>query len=224
MLEVAGLEAGYGPARVLFGVALEVGAGEVVVLAGRNGAGKSTTLKAIMGLVRPSAGSVRFGGERIDGRAPFEIARAGLGYVPEDRRIFAGLTVAENLEAGRLPGRPGPWSRAAVLELFPALAALAGRRGASMSGGEQQMLAIARTLMGNPAALLLDEPSEGLAPLVVAEMGRAIVEMKARGLAILLCEQNVRFARRVADRAYLLERGNARFAGAAGELRENPFP
>jgi branched-chain amino acid transport system ATP-binding protein len=224
MLEVAGLEAGYGPARVLFGVALEVGAGEVVVLAGRNGAGKSTTLKAIMGLVRPSAGSVRFRGARIDGREPFEIARAGLGYVPEDRRIFGSLTVAENLEAGRLPGRPGPWSREAVHEIFPALAPLAGRRGASMSGGEQQMLAVARTLMGNPAALLLDEPSEGLAPLVVAEMERAILQMKARGLAILLCEQNVRFARRVADRAYLLERGNARFAGPASELRENPFP
>ena len=224
MLEVAGLEAGYGPARVLFGVALEVAAGEVVVLAGRNGSGKSTTLKAIMGLLRPAAGSVRFRGERIDGRAPFEIARAGLGYVPEDRRVFAGLTVAENLEAGRLPGRTGPWSREAALALFPALVPLLGRRGASMSGGEQQMLAIARTLMGNPDALLLDEPSEGLAPRVVADMEKAILQMKARGLSVLLCEQNIRFARRVADRAYLLERGSARFAGPAGELRENPLP
>jgi branched-chain amino acid transport system ATP-binding protein len=226
MLEVAELEAGYGRARVLFGVGLEVQPGEVAVLAGRNGAGKSTTLKAVMGLLRPTAGRVRFLDERMDGLAPFDIARRGLGYVPEDRRIFPGLTVAENLEAGRIPQRErqGPWTLGKVLHLFPSLAGMMDRPGASMSGGEQQMLSVARTLMGNPAALLLDEPSEGLAPLVVADMARAIHEMKASGLAILLCEQNVRFARRVADRAYVLEQGQARFAGAASELRENLFP
>jgi branched-chain amino acid transport system ATP-binding protein len=225
-LEVAGLEAGYGRARVLFGVGLEVRPGEVAVLAGRNGAGKSTTLKAVMGLLRPTAGTVRFLGERIDGLQPFEIARRGLGYVPEDRRIFSGLTVAENLEAGRIPERAsqGPWALDKALALFPALGTMLDRQASSMSGGEQQMLAVARTLMGNPAALLLDEPSEGLAPLVVADMARAIQEMKARGLAVLLCEQNVRFARRVADRAYVLEQGQVRFAGAASELRENLFP
>ena len=225
MLEVAGLEAGYGRARVLFGVSLEVRAGELAVLAGPNGAGKSTTLKSIMGLIRSSAGTVRFSGDRIDGLPPFEIARRGLGYVPEDRRIFPGLSVAENLEVGRIPGgRAGAWTPERVAALFPALAALRERSGGSLSGGEQQMPAIARTLMGNPAALLLDEPSEGLAPRVVADMERAIVEMKASGLAILLCEQNLAFARRVADRAYLLEQGQVRFAGAASELGEYLFP
>jgi len=196
-----------------------------VVLAGRNGAGKSTTLKAIMGLVRPVSGSVRFDGQRVDRFAPFEIARRGLGYVPEDRRIFAGLSVDENLEVGRIPerARAGAWTRERVLALFPVLAGMADRPGGSLSGGEQQMLAIARTLMGNPAALLLDEPSEGLAPRIVADIEKAIRTMKAEGLAILLCEQNIAFARRVADRAYLLEQGQVRFAGPARELRENPF-
>jgi branched-chain amino acid transport system ATP-binding protein len=226
MLEVAGLEAGYGRARVLFGVDLKVEAGEVVLLAGRNGAGKTTTLKAIMGLLAPSGGTVRFSGRRIDRLPSFEIARLGLGYVPEERRIFAGLSVDENLEVGRIPerARMGPWTRERVLELFPALASMGRRPGASMSGGEQQMLAIARTLMGNPAALLLDEPSEGLAPRVVADLGRALERMKASGLALLLCEQNTAFAGRIADRAYLLEQGQVRFAGTAAELRENLFP
>jgi branched-chain amino acid transport system ATP-binding protein len=225
-LEVSGLQAGYGRAEVLFGVAIEARAGEVTVLAGRNGAGKSTTLKAIMGLIRPSAGTVRFLGDRIDGLAPFDIARRGVGYVPEDRRIFPGLTVAENLEVGTIPQRraEGTWTLDKVFGLFPALRAMTARVGGSLSGGEQQMLAIARTLMGNPTALLLDEPSEGLAPRIVEDVRRAILEMKATGLAILLSEQNVAFARRVADRAYVLEQGQVRFSGPASELRENLFP
>ncbi|MGQ0545834.1 MAG: ABC transporter ATP-binding protein [Betaproteobacteria bacterium] len=209
MLEVRSLDAGYGRAQVLFGLALELRAGEVAVLAGRNGAGKSTTLKAIMGLVRPAAGEVRFQGRRIDGLEPFEIARLGLGYVPEDRRIFTGLTVAENLEVGRRPPRAGipPWTMERLFALFPNLAGMRERPGSRMSGGEQKMLAIARTLMGNPAAILLDEPSEGLAPVVVRQMAEAVRSLKAAGLSVLLCEQNPRFAAGVADRVLRIEKG-----------------
>lgn len=226
ILEVAGLAAGYGAARVLFGVDLRVAAGEVVVLLGRNGAGKSTTLKAIMGLLPPEAGEVRFAGRRIDGLQPFEIARLGLGYVPEDRRIFTGLTVAQNLEVGRRPGAAGTpaWTEASVLSLFPALAALMARPAAQLSGGEQQMLSVARTLMGNPTALLLDEPAEGLAPRIVADMAAAILELKRQGLAVLLCEQNLAFARRLGDRAYLLEQGRVRRSGPLQELEEALLP
>ncbi len=222
-LELERLSASYGRARVLFDVGLKLDAGEVVVLAGRNGAGKSTTLKAVMGLVRPDSGAVLFGGRRIEGLQPFEIARLGLGYVPEDRRIFTDLTVAENLEVGRKAPRDGiePWTTERLFALFPALAAMRERLAAQMSGGEQQMLTIARTLMGNPAALLLDEPSEGLAPKVVQEIEKAILELKANGLAVLLCEQNLAFARRLGDRAYLLEQGHVRRAGPMSELQEN---
>jgi branched-chain amino acid transport system ATP-binding protein len=209
MLEARRLSAGYGRAQVLFEIDLSVGKGEVVALLGRNGAGKSTTLKAIMGLVPPASGEVQFDGERIDGRAAHEIARLGLGYVPEDRRIFSELSVAENLEVGRQPPRPGTpaWTRERLLELFPALGAMLDRTGGRMSGGEQQMLCIARTLAGNPKAILLDEPSEGLAPVVVAEVARAILELKSTGVAVLLAEQNRRFIERVADRGYTLEKG-----------------
>ncbi len=175
----------------------------MVLLAGRNGAGKSTTLKAIMGLIERT-GEIRCAGRRIDRLEPFEIARLGLGYVPEERRIFTGLSVAENLEVGR---RPGPWDEARVFALFPALAQMRERPAARMSGGEQKMLAIARTLMGNPRAVLLDEPSEGLAPLVVRQMAQAIGELKRAGLAVLLCEQNARFAQPLAERAYRIEKG-----------------
>lgn len=208
-LEVRGLNAGYGRAQVLFDVALDVGAGEVVALLGRNGAGKSTSLKAIMGLLAPRAGSVRFAGRRIDGLEAYEIARLGLGYVPEDRRIFTDLTVSENLEVGRQAPRAGApqWTNERLLALFPALGALRDRRGGRMSGGEQQMLCIARTLAGNPSAVLLDEPSEGLAPVVVAQVAQAIVEMKRAGVAVLLAEQSEHFAKRVADRTYRIEKG-----------------
>ena len=209
MLEVRRLNAGYGRAQVLFDLELELRAGEVAVLAGRNGAGKSTTLKAIMGLLAPSSGEVLFEGRRIDGLEPFEVARLGLGYVPEDRRIFTGLTVAENLEVGRRPSRSGvpPWTMERVFALFPNLAGMRERPGSRMSGGEQKMLAIARTLVGNPAAILLDEPSEGLAPVIVRQMAEAVRSLKSAGLSVLLCEQNPRFAGDVADRVYRIEKG-----------------
>jgi len=215
MLEVAALGAGYGRARVLFDVALQVSQGEVVALLGRNGAGKSTTLKTVMGLIRRSAGEVRFDGRRIDGLEPHEISRLGLGYVPEERRIFADLTVAENLAVGRQPARAGTaaWSDDRLLALFPALAAMLPRRAGTLSGGEQQMLSIGRTLAGNPRAILLDEPSEGLAPVVIDQVARSILELKAAGVAVLLAEQSRAFARRVADRSYTLEKG--RIADAA---------
>ena len=212
MLEALGLDAGYGRAQVLFRVALHVAAGEVVALLGRNGAGKSTTLKTVMGLIRRSAGEVRFGGRRIDGLEPHEVARLGLGYVPEERRIFSDLTVAENLEVGRQPprGDAPAWSDARLLALFPALGPMLARRAGSLSGGEQQMLCIARTLAGHPRAILLDEPSEGLAPVVVDQVAKSILELKAAGVAVLLAEQSRAFARRVADRSYTLEKGRIR--------------
>ena len=209
MLEARALSAGYGRARVLYDMSFEARAGEVVALLGRNGAGKSTTLKAMMGLVPSWSGEVRFDGQRIDRLAPHEIARLGLGYVPEDRRIFTDLSVAENLEVGRQPPRPAApsWSEDRLYGLFPALGAMRERRGDRMSGGEQQMLAIARTLAGNPKAILLDEPSEGLAPLVVSAVIKAIEELKRAGMTILLAEQSLRFAERVADRVYKVEKG-----------------
>jgi branched-chain amino acid transport system ATP-binding protein len=208
-LEVRRLSAGYGRARVLFDVDLDAHEGEVVALLGRNGAGKSTTLKAIMGLVPPLSGEVILNGERISHLPPYQIARLGLGYVPEDRRIFTDLTVSENLEVGRQPARGAApaWTEERLFALFPALRALRERRGARMSGGEQQMLCIARTLAGNPSAILLDEPSEGLAPVVVEQVAQAIVELKRAGLTVLLAEQSRHFAGRVADRAYVLEKG-----------------
>jgi branched-chain amino acid transport system ATP-binding protein len=213
LLELAGLDAGYGRARVLFGASLTLRAGEVVMLAGRNGAGKSTTLRAIMGLIERT-GEIRVNGERVDRLEPFEIARRGIGYVPEDRRIFSELTVAENLEVGRRSARPGlpAWDEGRVFGLFPRLAAMRERPGGRMSGGEQKMLAIARTLMGNPLAVLLDEPSEGLAPIVVRQMAAAIGELKDAGLSVLLCEQNARFAAGLVDRRYRIEKGQVQLA------------
>ena len=223
MLEVEGLRAGYGPAEILFGVSLKLARGEVAALMGRNGAGKSTTLKAIMGLVPPRAGRVRFAGRDIAGLAAFRIARLGLGYVPEDRRIFTDLTVAENLEVGRRPaeGRD-PWTPERLFEVFPNLASMRHRRAAAMSGGEQQMLAIARTLMGNPEAVLLDEPSEGLAPVILELMAEAVLRMKREGIAVLLSEQNFDFAAAVADRAYVIERGEIRYDGSMAALDADP--
>jgi branched-chain amino acid transport system ATP-binding protein len=211
-LEVRRLNAGYGRVQVLFDVDLDVRAGEVVALLGRNGAGKSTTLKAIMGLVAPQSGEVKLDGESISHLQPYQIARLGLGYVPEDRRIFTDLTVTENIEVGRQPprGQATPWTAERLFALFPALAALRQRRGARMSGGEQQMLCIARTLAGNPSAILMDEPSEGLAPVVVEQVAKAILELKRSSVTVLLAEQSRHFVARVADRAYLLENGVAR--------------
>ncbi len=216
MLEIDALQAGYGLSRVLHGVSLSARAGEVVSLLGRNGAGKSTTLKAIVGLVEVSGGAVRFDGRDITRCPTHEISRLGVGYVPEDRRIFADLTVAENLVVGAKGG--GAWSAARVYEFFPKLRELAGRRAGSLSGGEQQMLTVARTLMGNPRVLLLDEPSEGLAPVIVRALGEQIAALKREGLTILLSEQNLKVAARLADRAYIIEKGEIRFDGPMAAL------
>jgi branched-chain amino acid transport system ATP-binding protein len=225
MLHVSGLHTHYGRAHVLADVGFSLERGEVVALLGRNGAGKSTTLKAIMGLVRPTAGRITFEDHDITGWPPHRIARCGLGYVPEERRVFTDLTVLENLEVGTRPARDGgvaPWTPARLFRLFPNLAALAERPAGQMSGGEQQMLTIARTLMGNPQALLLDEPSEGLAPVILEQLADRLNELKAGGLSILLCEQNLRFARAVADRALVMERGRIRFSGSMAELASQP--
>ena len=228
MLTVGNLSAWYGAARILYDLSFEVGRGEVVALMGRNGAGKSTTLKAIMGLVAERQGTVRFNGDEISGLKPFEIARRGLGYTPEDRRIFSDLTVMENLDIGRQPprqfasGDPAPsWTPQKLFALFPNLAEMPDRLGDRMSGGEQQMLTVARTLMGNPLLVLLDEPSEGVAPLIVEQMANTIVELKKDGLSILLSEQNVHFARLVADRVYVLEKGQIRWQGSMEQLDTN---
>ncbi len=222
LLAFEGVEVFLGRAQVLFGVAFALAPGEAAVLLGRNGAGKSTTLKTAIGLVRATKGRVLFDGRRIDGLSPWEIARLGLGYVPEERRIFAGLSVSENLEAGRLGTRGSrPWTPGRIFELFPALAALTRRRALTLSGGEQQMLAIARTLMGNPRCLLLDEPFEGLAPVVVDSLMRALNVLKGEGLAMLVSEQNLRFASAVADRAHIIDRGAVRYSGSMTELAAN---
>jgi len=209
VLELKGVNAGYGRAQVLFDVDLQLRPGEVVALLGRNGAGKSTLLKTAMGLLNASAGRIQFDGRNIENIEPFRIARLGLGYVPEERRIFTGLTVAENLEAGRRPPREGAprWTPEKLFELFPNLARMRDRPGGRMSGGEQQMLTIARTLMGNPSLVLMDEPFEGLAPLIVEGIARSIGELKREGLGVLLCEQNPRYARLVADRTIQIQRG-----------------
>lgn len=223
MLKVSALHSYYGQAHILADISLEVNAGEVVVLLGRNGAGKSTTLKSIVGLVRAKSGSIEFQGQRIERTAPYRIARMGLGYVPEDRRIFTDLSVMENLEVGRQAARAGAptWNFEKLGALFPNLREMPHRPGGRMSGGEQQMLTIARTLMGNPLCVLLDEPSEGVAPVIVDQMVEAIRGLKAAGVAILLSEQNLHFAMDVADRAYIIEKGGIRFSGTMAELQAN---
>ena len=225
LLAAEGLSAWYGAAQILFGVNLEVRRGEVVALMGRNGAGKSTTLKALMGLVPARAGRVRFLQRDISKAQPHEVARAGLGWVPEDRRIFGDLTVLENLEVGRQAARSFPdgtaapsWTPEALFKLFPNLGEMPDRPGGRMSGGEQQMLTVARTLMGNPHLVLLDEPSEGVAPVIVDGMVQMILELKAAGVSILLSEQNLHFAALVSDRAYVLEKGQIRWQGTMQEL------
>jgi branched-chain amino acid transport system ATP-binding protein len=228
MLSVESLSAWYGAARILYDLNFEVGRGEVVALMGRNGAGKSTTMKAIMGLIAARAGLVRFNGRDISRLKPFEIARLGLGYTPEDRRIFVDLTVMENLDIGRqaprhfADGALAPsWTPERLFELFPNLAEMPQRLGGRMSGGEQQMLTVARTLMGNPLLVLLDEPSEGVAPLIVEQMANTIVELKKEGLSILLSEQNMHFAQLVSDRVYMLEKGQVRWQGSMQQLANN---
>lgn len=224
LLEVRGLETAYGDSQVLFGISLDVARGEVVALLGRNGAGKTTTLSSVMGLVPPRAGTIRFDGVEIQGREPFEACRAGLGFVPENCRLFAGLTVAENFEAARRPARSGPsrWDVPEVLGLFPDLKTLLGRLAGALSGGQQRMVAIARTLLGNPSLLLLDEPSEGLAPLVVEAILQQLKRLKQAGTTVLISEQNLRFATELADRVSIIERGEIRYEGTAAELARHP--
>ena len=224
MLELRNLNSGYGKAQVLFDLGLELRAGEVVALLGRNGAGKSTALKTVMGLLQAFSGEVWFESKSIKNLPSYQIARLGLGYVAEDRRIFADLTVAENLEAGRQPRRADAphWTPERLFQLFPNLGRMQERRGGRMSGGEQQMLAIARTLMGNPSAILLDEPFEGLAPVIVQDVAATIRELKREGLSVLLCEQNLRYARLVADRACIIEKGRLCHAGTMAALDADP--
>ena len=228
LLTVSQLNAWYGAAHILFDVDLEVRRGEVVALMGRNGAGKSTTFKSIMGLMSKWKGDVQFMGQNLTGRQPYEIARAGLGFVPEDRRVFGDLTVTENLEVGRQPARKWPdgtdalvWTPEDLYSLFPNLGAMQDRPGGQMSGGEQQMLTVARTLMGNPYLVLLDEPSEGVAPVIVEQMVHMILALKKQGVSILLSEQNVHFAALVSDRVYVLEKGQIRYTGSMQELASN---
>ncbi len=223
-LAVSGLNAAYGQAHILYDVALNVAAGQAVALIGRNGAGKSTTFRAILGLIANRSGTIVFDGENVSALATYDIVRRGLGYVPEDRRIFSDLTLEENLMVGRQAPRVGAptWSLERLFAIFPNLRELRGRTGARMSGGEQQMLTIARTLMGNPSLLLLDEPSEGLAPRIVEQMIEAIREMKREGLSLLVSEQNLNFARLVAERVYVIEKGCIRFAGTMEEFDARP--
>ena len=223
LLAVHDIHAAYGSSRVLFGISLDVAAGECVCLLGRNGVGKTTTMRAIMGLTPPSAGRIVWKGTDIAGWPPYRVARAGIGFVPEDRRIFAELTVRENLDvSAQAAGRPGRWTVEAVFALFPKLKELANRQGGFLSGGEQQMLTIGRTLMGNPELLLLDEPSEGLAPLVVENMLEQVGRLKREGLTILLAEQGVDFSLALADRVYVLEKGAVRFSGSGrGAARQS---
>jgi branched-chain amino acid transport system ATP-binding protein len=228
MLEVENLSAWYGAARILYDLALEVKRGEVVALMGRNGAGKSTTMKAVMGLMARREGSVRFNGRDISRLEAYRTARLGLGFTPEDRRIFSDLTVVENLDVGRqdprkfADGTPAPaWTLEKLLALFPNLAERRHHLGSQLSGGEQQMLTVARTLMGNPLLVLLDEPSEGVAPVVVEQMANTIVELKAQGLSLLLSEQNLHFAALVCDRVYLLEKGHICWHGSMADLLDN---
>ena len=257
LLDVREIHTAYGLSRVLFGVSLQIGAGECVSLLGRNGVGKSTTMRSIIGLTPPQAGRVLWKGADITGWEPYRVARAGIGFVPEDRRIFADLTVWENLDVASrrsrefgepdrerrrdrrreershepsisTPPRPDPgtrpplqWTTERVFDLFPKLRELASRHGGHLSGGEQQMLTIARTLMGNPELLLLDEPSEGLAPLVVDHLREQITRLKREGLTILLAEQNVDFSLALAERVYVLEKGAMRFSGPAERLRDD---
>jgi branched-chain amino acid transport system ATP-binding protein len=224
MLSVTNLETFYDTAQVIFGVSLNVGKGEIVSLLGRNGAGKTTTLRSIIGLTPPSAGSITLHGEELVGKTPDYIARKGIGFVPDARLIFPDLTVRENLEIGakKNPQRAGnEWTIEAIYELFPPLARLERRMGAYLSGGEQQMLTIGRTLMGNPDVLLLDEPAEGLAPIIVEGLGQQLLKLKAMGQAILFSEQHVSFAMKFSERAYVMSKGVIEYSGSIEELKRN---
>lgn len=222
MLELSTVHSYYGKSHILHGVGLELNEGELVCLLGRNGVGKSTTLKSIMGLVRPKEGSIRFRGEELVGKEPYQIARLGVGYVPEDRRIFKSLTVQENLSIGAkaagTTAAKGSWTIEQIYEQFPQLKGRQANKGAHLSGGEQQMLTVARTLMGNPEVILVDEPTEGLAPLIVKEVLGMLDTVRKSGVTILMVEQNFKAAVKVADRFYIMGKGQIVFSGNAAEL------
>ncbi len=224
MLELRNVHSYYGKAHILNDLSFDITKGQVVALLGRNGAGKSTTMKTIMQLVRPRNGSVMFQNREMIGLPAFKVAKLGLGYVPEDRRVFTDLTVLENLEVGRQAPREGAptWTIEQLFDIFPNLAERRTNRGKQMSGGEQQMLTIARTLMGNPSLLLLDEPSEGIAPVIVEQMARTILQLKNQGLTVVISEQNLHFARAVADRAIIIESGEKKFDGSFESLEQQP--
>jgi branched-chain amino acid transport system ATP-binding protein len=219
MLDVKNIHTYYGLSHILFDVSLSVSQGEAVGLLGRNGAGKSTTMRSIMGLTPPKEGAVTFNGENVTGRKPFLLFRRGIGYVPDDRRVFADLSVDDNLEI--VYSRSPQWTKERVYDLFPALGLIRARRAGNLSGGEQQMLTIGRALMGGPDLLLLDEPTEGLAPLIVRDLEHQIVRLKEAGISILLSEQNIRSALRMIDRAYVIDNGRIRFHGSRDELEAN---
>jgi branched-chain amino acid transport system ATP-binding protein len=223
ILEVNNIYTAYGLSQVLFGVSLKVQEGEVISLLGRNGVGKTTTLRSIMGLTPPKSGSIKWRAEEIAGKPTYQISRLGIGFVPEDRRIFSDLTVWENLDVAIRPSgkKENAWTLERVFDLFPALRPLQKRKGGYLSGGEQQMLTIARTLMSNPDLLLLDEPSEGLAPLVVHQLGEQIAKLRQEGMTILLCEQNTRFSLELSDRLYILEKGAVRYEGTVQDFKKD---
>ncbi len=226
ILQATDLETYYGLSHILFAVSLEISAGEVVVLLGRNGAGKTTTLRSIMGLTAPKKGRVVYAGQDITGMPAYRVAKLGIGFVPEDRRIFPMLTVRENLEIGQKAAPSNSrdvecWTMESALELFPRLEQLVSRRGGTLSGGEQQMLTIARTLLGNPQLLLLDEPTEGLAPIIVETIGELIQELRSRGVTILLSEQNVEFSLEWANRAYIIDQGRIVYNDTIENLRQD---
>ena len=222
LLDVQGINTYYGLSHILFDVSLQVDRGEVVVLLGRNGAGKTTTMRSVMGLTSPKSGTVIFNGHDVTGMVPYKVARLGIGFVPEDRRIFPDLTVRANLEVGLRKSKGiTNWTIERIYEIFPRLEGLANRRGGNLSGGEQQMLTISRTLMGNPDLILLDEPSEGLAPIIVKVLGDFIDLLKREGTTVLLSEQNVRFSLKHSDRAYIVDNGHIKYHGTIAELEKN---
>lgn len=219
ILKAVDLNTYYGRSHILFNVGLEVAPGETVCLMGRNGVGKTTTFRSLMGLTPPRTGQVFFKGKTCTSLAPFKMARLGLGFVPEDRRILGPFTIRENLEMGRIPGRSGPWNLNSVFNQFPVLGEMSNRMGETLSGGEQQMLTIARALMGNPDVLVLDEPSEGLSPVIVGTLKQLILELKSANTTILLSEQNMRFATTVSDRVVLLDKGHVVYVGTIDEFQ-----
>jgi branched-chain amino acid transport system ATP-binding protein len=224
LLQVHDIHTYYDLSHILFGVSLSVAEGECVCLLGRNGAGKTTTFRTIMGLTSPRAGRIQFKGEELQGQTAFRIAQKGIGFVPENRAIFPNLTVWENLDVARKPGSDGrsPWTMERIFDIFPRLAERRKQMGGTLSGGEQQMLTIARSLMGNPDLLLLDEPSEGLAPLIVDMIGELILQLKAEGMTLFLAEQNLHFALALSERSYVIDDGYIRFEGTTAQLESQP--